>query len=891
MLTTLLPGSLHLAVVPILIGPLQVLMAILPAILVAIGGALVAMLKPSSLKIGLQVLWRNKASTIVTVAVIGGSIYGFSLLPGCHGGKTAAYQGHAEWPLFRGGLDRRGGGTDGAPDPVGGGTMWAFARNFKTFYSSPAIVGNRIVASSARKEVFADRGAIYCLDAQNGAVVWEFAPSDFRATFSSPSVAGKYVVCGEGLHLTHDARIVCLSFETGKKLWEVRSTSHVESSPCISSNMVFCGAGADGVYGMRLDTPAGVSPVVWHIRGLHDTGLEATNTFHCDASTAVADGRVYFSSAELHDGDWNGIACVESASGKIVWKVETPMPVWCAPTIVSNRVFVGMGNGNFVENAEQYWARKQQELSKNGMSRKEIDELAPKYAAGGELRAFDAATGKPLWARKLRQTLLGSVAAADGRLYFAASDGLFTCLTLDNELVAQWDAHEGIKTSPAIGRDHVYVATDSGRFFGLDRRTLRPVWQTRLGNGDLFTSSPAVGCGHIYIGTPEEGLLCMGSPADRQTETIWAGARGGSGKSGWLDGVAPPAKGSFAWRWPADSAEGSNAVPPAVTPAACLNGMLFAAVRMSGQTGLVAISVGSGAKEGGVAKTAPSTNAWFAATALPLSGTVAATTARVYFVEGRIGETGRALHCVDALDGRRVWQAPVDIHASGDFVLTTSNLFIFRQDDTLACITTKGAEAGKARWSASVGQTIGAPCVAGDLVLVSTLKDGVMAVQESTGQILWRQPSPRKPVTGPCANDDVVVVATENGLDGISIVNGGTLWSLPCAPSTAPLTVDDDRILCATADGEIVASGWGGREMFRITGATPGLPGMLCGDKLFYFTKEAMQIVDLSARNTASRWLATAWLGDVTSPAIMADGTVFFAAAEKGLICARQGKR
>ena len=34
-----------------------------------------------------------------------------------------------------------------------------------------------LCASSARKEVFADRGAIYCLDAQNGAVVWEYINS------------------------------------------------------------------------------------------------------------------------------------------------------------------------------------------------------------------------------------------------------------------------------------------------------------------------------------------------------------------------------------------------------------------------------------------------------------------------------------------------------------------------------------------------------------------------------------------------------------------------------------------------------------------------------------------------------------------------------------------
>ena len=40
-----------------------------------------------------------------------------------------------------------------------------------------------------------------------------------------------------------------LDLGTGRKLWDVRSTSHVESSPAIAGDMVFCGAGADGLFG------------------------------------------------------------------------------------------------------------------------------------------------------------------------------------------------------------------------------------------------------------------------------------------------------------------------------------------------------------------------------------------------------------------------------------------------------------------------------------------------------------------------------------------------------------------------------------------------------------------------------------------------------------------
>ncbi|MEI6082702.1 MAG: PQQ-binding-like beta-propeller repeat protein [Verrucomicrobiota bacterium] len=883
MLTSIIEGSIHLAVVPILIGPLQVLLAILPAILVAIGGVIAAMLKPASIKIGLQVLWRNKIPTLAIVAVIGGACYGFSYLHGFGGGKAAAFQGKTEWAMYRGGLDRRGGGRDGAPDPVGGGEVWAFAQKFKTYYSSPAIIGNRIVAGAAKKEVFADRGGIYCLDAQSGAMVWEFAPSDFRATYSSPAVSGKYVVCGEGLHLTTDARIFCLSFETGKKLWEVKSASHVESSPCIYTNMVFCGAGADGVYAMRLDTPPGKSPVVWHLKSFRDMGLDSANTFHCDSSLAAVNGRVYFTSAELHDGDWSGIACVDAATGKCIWKVDTSMPVWGSPTIISNRLFVGMGNGNMVESAEQYWARKQQELRKAGKSPKEISALAPKYAAGGELWAIDAITGKTNWVRKLGKTMLGTVAVADDRLYFAGSDGIFTCITMDNELLGQWDAHEPINTCPAVGSNHVYVATDSGRFFGLDRRTLKPVWQTRLGNGALFSSSPALGFGHIYIGTPERGLVCMGSPADQQIEMVWNGARGGHGNYGSVDGSFLPAKGSYSDRWPKDF-EGD--LPPVSGSLACLNNTLYVPVTFGSQTGLAAMAVSSTSSK------LPETNQWFAATVLPIAGAVAATTSRVYFVEGKIGDAGRKLHCVDAVSGKDTWQATVDAGASGELLLTTSHLFLFGRNGELSCLATKGADAGKTIWSTPVGAGIGVPCLIGDIVAIAT-KEGVAALQSSTGKPLWKQSSPKAPVTGPAANEDVVVVATADGLAGLSIVNGATLWSLKCAPSSAPLVTDDKRVLCTTADGEIKAVGWDGKELFHLANAIPGMPAMLLGDKLLFCAQGEFTAVDLSAKNEESRWLEITpdFLGKVIAPPILANGFVYFVTDQKGLVSTKQGKR
>ena len=72
----------------------------------------------------------------------------------------------------------------------------------------------------------------------------------------------------------------------------------------------------------------------------------------------------------------------------------------------------------------------------------------------------------------------------------------------------------------------------------------------------------------------------------------------------------------------------------------------------------------------------------------------------------------------------------------------------------------------------------------------------------------------------------------------------------------------------------------------------PEHSAMLFGEKLLYCGQQgSLQKVDLSEKHPEIRWLATAWLGAITSPPLLADGSIFFTTAEKGLICARPGKQ
>jgi outer membrane protein assembly factor BamB len=178
-------------------------------------------------------------------------------------------------------------------------------------------------------------------------------------------------------------------------------------------------------------------------------------------------------------------------------------------------------------------------------------------------------------------------------------------------------------------------------------------------------------------------------------------------------------------------------------------------------------------------------------------------------------------------------------------------------------------------------------------VLVATADLGVTAIDTGTGGIRWRQTLPQPPVSGPVANDDVAVVATPEGLIGLSLENGGLLWHVPCAPSAAPLCADDDRVVAVTADGEIVAVAWSDTVAFRIPEASPDQPASLLGDTMLFVGRSgALQKAGLGREIAVERWMDAKWLGRLAAPPILGDGMVYFSTTEKGLIAAKpQGKR
>ncbi len=929
-----------LAVIPILVGPLQVVLAILPAMLAALVMGIIRRLKPLALAATAKLMWRKKLATASVVATIALAVWGLSFVRSALGGGSGVQGGNTgDWPAFRGDIQRSAcaAGQDKFEDPGSGGVRWTFDRDIKTFYSSPALVGDQLYISAADKGVFTDQGAIYCIDADKGTLIWSWKPGGYRATFSSPSISGKYLVCGEGLHFVYDARVFCLdiSGKFPKKLWEMATSSHVESSPCIYKGKAYVGSGDDGLWCIDLEPQGGKANVRWHLKGTTEKsrtiGKDAlTDVFaDCEASPIAFDNKVFFCLGEdpkdgKHRALRDRLCGCRYRQGDL--EDRCAVPGFRQPRHRRRQSLRRHGqrqHGRFGRDgqAETYpgaaQARHERGEDRGGSQ-------GPRCR--GQDLALDLASGKRLWEYTAKETILGTAAIDEKakRLYTASRDGMITCLGLDGRVLGQLNSHSMIVTSPALGRQRLYVLTDNGSLYGLSRQTMHLDWETKVASAGPFISSPIVGRGRVYVGTAGEGIKCLGQPGTRQP--VWAGFMGGGGIAGCIDGSMMSQQGERAWRFPRGA--GMNDEPPVeiTAAAACLSEPvdtqqpetkkllgIYAPLKCAQRTGLVKLTAAETSRR--------SEEKWFYPTTNPVRQSAAISGGRVFVVDGTAGEKGRNLHVLRAADGACISKMSIADNASGQFVISDGSILVYDGADGIRCLRPAG-EAGYApAWSASVDAPVGSPLVHEHLACLASGAGRIVIVSMAGGQKLAELKLPARPTTGAIAFGYSIVIGTEQGVVALGY-DGQIHWRDDCGLIAAPLVATDERLACI-ADNQIRLYSAGGRRLAApLPKASPEMPPIMSGDSLLYSAGKALiraEVTEEDVRPSTAPATAPAtaaiaakkqikvttwtWAGKteesdssdlldaiITAP-VLADGNVYFGTKEKGLACMRARKQ
>ena len=463
------------AVIPQLVGPFQVLLAMLPQLLAILAASIATVWITS--RVWLSRIFNRKVIVIISVALGLIIIVGAGTLllwPTSQEAITAESKAEAKspssktWTTFRGNLKRTG-NFDGEEGPASCDLIWTFSDpkvRVIDFSSSPAVVGARIYLGSAEASVFSSSGNVYCIDAKSAKIIWKF-PTE-KQIFSSPSVAYGKVYIGEGLHYDVDCKLYCIDKNTGKLVWSHQATSHIESSPYVVDGKVFVAAGDDGIYCLDAET----GELKWQYEGIH-----------VDGSPAVWLGGVYFGTAY---GEF-AVYCLDAETGDKLWKTKMDYNVWGSPSIASGKVYFGVGHSTFVEESKE--------------------------PAGGVV-CLNARTGKKEWFYDVKDTVLSAVSIAKDKILFGAYDGNVYAISADSGKL-EWKTKVDspvLSSLAAVGND-VYAASKEGYIYciGFEKGNVKWKYDASdvIDNPEIL-SSPAIANGRLYIGLARKYLLCLG---------------------------------------------------------------------------------------------------------------------------------------------------------------------------------------------------------------------------------------------------------------------------------------------------------------------------------------------------------------------------------------------
>jgi outer membrane protein assembly factor BamB len=348
--------------------------------------------------------------------------------------------------------------------------LWTFeAEERGAILSSPRVEGDRVYVGAIHSSGLAHYGAVYCLERDTGQVLWRFTDDgDMQQLFSTPCLADGRLFIGEGLHEDRGCKFYCLDAATGSKLWQFETASHTESSPCAGSGKVFFGAGDDGLYCFDYH-----GKEQWHFQ----------EPLHIDANPLVVGDRLYCGSGISRTHKTTAIFCLDTETGKVVWRHNTPLPAWGSPAADGNQVFFGLGNGKMDSDApppeqpagavlcvdartgETQW---QCDVSNAVLVKPAVSSEAV-YIGSRDRHCYCVArsTGKVRWTRDMGSPVVAAPTLLDGRLYVVAREGRVSCLEADSgELGWTFDVAQDTQTRPQLISSPAVIRTEESGTIG-----------------------------------------------------------------------------------------------------------------------------------------------------------------------------------------------------------------------------------------------------------------------------------------------------------------------------------------------------------------------------------------------------------------------------------------
>ena len=269
---------------------------------------------------------------------------------------------------------------------------------------------------------------------------------------------------------------------------------------------------------------------------------------------AVSGGRLFVASG------YRTVSALDAATGNVVWTQAVDVPLHSAPTVAANRVYViDLDNQIIALNAQtgaQEWSyrgivepARVMRASSPAVSGDTV--IAP--FSSGEVVALRASNGQPVWTQVLSRTsrtnalseirdIAGRPAVSRGVVYAVSHSGLLSAMDVRTGQPA-WQLPLTGVNAPWVAGDVVYAVskageltvinrqdgqvywirdinegrtrTEGGWFFGVGKRTVRPVWSGPIlaSNRLILVNSDGKAVAYDHKTGQEVASLDLGAPA------------------------------------------------------------------------------------------------------------------------------------------------------------------------------------------------------------------------------------------------------------------------------------------------------------------------------------------------------------------------------------------
>lgn len=357
----------------------------------------------------------------------------------------------------------------------------------------------------------------------------DYAPGEIKLRLPRPYSNARWSQNGGNAqhlmgHLEADAKL--------KELWDSNFGSGTSkrdiliASPVISDQVVFTIDAEAVVSAFRLDN----GKRIWKKR-LKPTNKEEKSSSLKGAGIAIYNQKVY---ATTGFGD---VFCLNMFDGKKLWKTSLEMPIRIAPTVAANRVIVqALDNTLAVLDAQDgktLWKGQtdyEATTIVGGASpayNTDMDVIIAAFS-NGELRAFKASTGTPLWTdllvSKKRTNSLAEITAIkanpviDGDKVFAVGyNSVLAAIDLRTGSRI-WEREMGSTSQPWVAGEYIFVLTNDFNLLALNKNNGKIIWNTAIPTGEdlneksgVFGNGPVLASNRLIVAT-SNGYIFAVSP-------------------------------------------------------------------------------------------------------------------------------------------------------------------------------------------------------------------------------------------------------------------------------------------------------------------------------------------------------------------------------------------